>query len=119
MVVREGGAKQPPGVIGLASKPSVAGEVVEDHAAVARRQVAAGQDLLECSRQRIEAWPGAGQVRDVGQVCHGVVGSVCADADQDALALANDARGPPWALLLQNGQALEMRSVKASVTREE
>jgi hypothetical protein len=50
--------------------------------------VAAGQDLLEGSRQRVKARPGAGQLRDVDQVRHGVVGSVCADADHDALALA-------------------------------
>jgi len=87
VVVQEGGSEQAPGGIGLAGKGSVAGEVVEDDAAVGRRQVAAGQDLLEChgapDRRRA-----AGRRPAAFRRAGAVVGSVCADADHDALALA-------------------------------
>ena len=68
----------------------VAGEVVEQHARIARRQMAAMQDRLELARQHVVALLAAGQGGDVAQVRDGVVDPVGADAGSGAVALAQD-----------------------------
>ena len=86
----EGGAQDAARLVRLPGQRVVAGEVVEQHARVARRQVTAMQDRLELAGQHVVALLAAGQGGDVAQVRDGVVDAVGADAGGAVVALAQD-----------------------------